>query len=312
MIEIRLLEHAVALAEHGSFALAAQAVGLSQSALSRSIQTLETQLGVPLFDRSHRRIEPTDAGNIFLARAREMIAEGGRLLDEMGSARQHQAATFNLAAGPYPAESIMAPALAEMLRAHPELQFRLRVENWVDAVKLVRAREAELCVADITQVEDDPDLIVEPLGTAQGFFVVREGHPLVGEESFSLERVLRYPLVSTSRLPPRILAPLQKQRGANQSGLLPLPAVVCEQISIIRQILARSDAVGMLVRTMIEPELRAGTLKLLRGDVPWLRTNFGVIRLRNRPLPLAGNRLIACLRDAAAKWIEEERRAAAE
>ena len=59
MFELRHLRHALGLAEHRNFARAAEALHISQSALSRSIQSLEESLEVTLFDRAHGGVEPT-------------------------------------------------------------------------------------------------------------------------------------------------------------------------------------------------------------------------------------------------------------
>jgi len=65
MIELRHLAHALALAEHRNFARAAKALHMSQSALTRNIETLEERMGLSLFERMRSGVEPTDAGNCF-------------------------------------------------------------------------------------------------------------------------------------------------------------------------------------------------------------------------------------------------------
>ena len=76
-LELRHMRHVIALAEHGSFARAATALGLSQSALSRSIQSVEREVGSSLFVRTANGVEPTDSGRVFVARIRQ-IAEAHR------------------------------------------------------------------------------------------------------------------------------------------------------------------------------------------------------------------------------------------
>ncbi len=68
MIEIRRIEQAVTLSKYRNFARAAAALGLSQPALTRSIQVLEEELGVRLFDRYPRDIVPTEFGRVLLQR----------------------------------------------------------------------------------------------------------------------------------------------------------------------------------------------------------------------------------------------------
>ena len=73
MIEIRTIRHALAVAKYGNFRKAAESLYLTQPTLTRSIQALEEILGVKLFDRGKKKVEPTPLGRIFLTRAEEVI-----------------------------------------------------------------------------------------------------------------------------------------------------------------------------------------------------------------------------------------------
>ena len=73
------LRHLLALADSGSFSRAAEAVCLTQPALSRSIQTLEDELGQPLFDRLGRHSELTPFGRAMAARARQVLDDADAL-----------------------------------------------------------------------------------------------------------------------------------------------------------------------------------------------------------------------------------------
>ena len=74
MFDMRRLRHALALAEHRNFARAAAALHITQPALSRSIQALEEGMGVLLFDRSPRDVEPTAFGELVLRHARGLAS----------------------------------------------------------------------------------------------------------------------------------------------------------------------------------------------------------------------------------------------
>lgn len=313
MIETRLLEHAIAVADHGSFAIAAQTLGMSQSALSRSIQSLESQLEVQLFNRGPKRIDLTDAGQVLLVHAREIVARNASLRHEMGLVQRNQSPSFTVAAGPYPAEAIIGTVFAKLVGLHPATQLRLRVESWNDAVKLLRAREVDLCVAEISLLGENPELQIEPLPPLQGYFVVRAGHPLLSATNRTGAEILSYPIVSTSRLPARVLSPLQQLR----EDVVPpptnaFPAINCEQVSVMRQIVSQSDFVGMFVLPVIEASLRTGELVVLGEQFPWLSTQFGVIRSRNRPLSPVGESLVELLHEVATLTLEKDRLLAAE
>jgi DNA-binding transcriptional LysR family regulator len=74
-MELRQVEHFLAVVEHGSFTAAARATRIVQSALSTSIRNLERELGTALFERTTRRVTVSEAGQAFLPRARRVVAE---------------------------------------------------------------------------------------------------------------------------------------------------------------------------------------------------------------------------------------------
>jgi DNA-binding transcriptional LysR family regulator len=69
-MELRQLRHLIAVVEHGSFSRAAEAVHLTQPALSRSIQALESEVGAAVLERNRGAIVPTDIGHLLLTHAR--------------------------------------------------------------------------------------------------------------------------------------------------------------------------------------------------------------------------------------------------
>ena len=85
------LRHLVALAESGSFSRAAERVHLTQPALSRSIQSLEEELGGSLFDRIGRRAELTAVGREILERARQLVLDAQDLNERARAAARSAA-----------------------------------------------------------------------------------------------------------------------------------------------------------------------------------------------------------------------------
>jgi DNA-binding transcriptional LysR family regulator len=74
VVDLKRLSHLVALADESHFARAAERVHLSQPAFSRSIQLLETQVGMRLFDRETGDVKPTPAGLFLVDRARRLLS----------------------------------------------------------------------------------------------------------------------------------------------------------------------------------------------------------------------------------------------
>ena len=99
-MNIRSLEHLLAVAETGSFSKAAERCFITQSALSRSIQTLETDLGGQLLDRIGKRNELTPLGQQVVERSRGIVREAAELKRVMKDSERRKAANRRKTAKP--------------------------------------------------------------------------------------------------------------------------------------------------------------------------------------------------------------------
>jgi DNA-binding transcriptional LysR family regulator len=80
-MDLRQMEYLLAVAEERNFTRAADLAGISQSGLSSAIRGLEDELGTPLFDRTTRRVELTEAGSALLPYARDMLSQAASARD---------------------------------------------------------------------------------------------------------------------------------------------------------------------------------------------------------------------------------------
>src|SRR5512135_93930 len=175
--DLRGLRHAAALGRHRNYARAAAELGITQPALTRSIQALERSLGVPLFDRGRAGVEPTEFGAILLARGAELLL-GSRELDrEIQLMRGLELGRITIAVGPYAAEISVGVALGRLARLHPKLRVRIVEVDWRRLASLVESGEFDLAIGDLSDAVDRPGLMTELVGRHRGLFVCRPGHP---------------------------------------------------------------------------------------------------------------------------------------
>lgn len=169
-MSLRALRTLVAIARHGSFVAAAEAVGLTQSAVSLHVRALEQEFRTDLFDRSRRRPTLTDAGRQAVARAQEILALydgiGAELAPGGGLAGQLRIGSIQTAlVGPVP------DALAALRADHPRL--RVHVVSGMSAELAIRVDAGELDAAVTTEpVRPHPTgLVTTPLYD-EGFWIV--------------------------------------------------------------------------------------------------------------------------------------------
>jgi len=162
-VELRQLAAVEAVARHRHFTRAAEELHLAQSALSHQIRRLERELGVALFERTSRRVVPTEAGLAIAARARRVAAEidGARQeIDELqGTLRGH------LWIGPLvPAGDVDVPGLlARFSQAHPGIEVGLREGVAADMFRGVAADELDAAFS-LLAGRPPAEFAVEPLG----------------------------------------------------------------------------------------------------------------------------------------------------
>lgn len=175
-MNLRALETLVAIAEAGSFAAAAERIGVTQSAISMQMKALEAELGVALFDRSRRPPTLNEAGRRILDGAREMTRLGEALRATAAGARARQ--RFRLGVIPTAATGIVPDALAALARRAPDL--RIRIESGLSADLARRVVQGGLDAAVVTEtarlerglsvrtIAEEPLVVVAPADAADG------------------------------------------------------------------------------------------------------------------------------------------------
>lgn len=305
--DLRLLRHARALAEEGSYARAARSLHLTQPALTRSIQELERRTGLKLFDRDSKRVGPTDLGRLFLAHARELLGRAEALDREVATMRGAGTGSLVVGSGTMPTVIFMADALASFLGKHPGVAVRLVNDNWSSLVEALRRREIDFVVAAPPPTEEMAGLVVDPLAPRQGYFFVRPGHPLVRRRELALADVAAFPILCTSRLPPALVDRLLDARGPRGAGRS-LPDVASESHEMMQRIAATTDHVLLSSLAGNRDALAQGRLVALPLADPVIRVSFAVLRLESRTLPPIADQLVAEIvaADRAAVALERE------
>jgi DNA-binding transcriptional LysR family regulator len=123
------LQLLVAIADGGSFTTAAARLGLTPSAVSKAVTRVEARLGVRLLQRTTRRVALTDAGEAYVARGRQLIADFQGLEREMSSRDKTMRGTLRVAAPTVYGSVKVAPLLVALARKHPALDVHLKCED---------------------------------------------------------------------------------------------------------------------------------------------------------------------------------------
>ncbi len=310
MLELRLIRHALALGRARNFAHAADTLNLTQPTLSRSIAALEEALGVRLFDRDSKHVEPTAFGRILLARGEALLGNEAELRREIQLLAGLEAGRLTIGAGPYAGEGSVARAVARLISAHPRLRVELLTLGPEQVVAGVLVGRFDVGVADLGGVGDESRLCVERLTSHPIYLACRPGHPLTRSSGLTLERVLAFPLVSTVLRGD--VATTASTGGAlgntdPDSGDF-MPAISVNSFAIARCILRDSDAVFPGTRSMLAADLESGHLVLLDFRVPVMRTGYSLMYLRGRSVSPAARAFMDAFRAVEAEITADDER----
>jgi len=290
-LDLRLLRHARALSEEGSFARAARTLHLTQPALSRSIQELERRTGIKLFDRNKGGVAPTDLGRVFLAHAQEVLGRAEALDREVATMRGTGTGSLVIGSGTFPTSMFMAGAVSAFLRRNPGVGIRLVNDNWVALVAALRRRELDFIVAAPPATGEAADLVMRALSPRRGCFLVRPEHPLRSRRAPALADIAAYPILCTARLTPAITECLLDARRGRDAGR-PLPDVACDSLDMMAKIAGATDHVLLSTLSASAGAIATGELAVLPFVDPRIAVTFAILRLAARTLPSIADELI--------------------
>ena len=310
MLKTTQIAHAVALARIGNFHRAAEELRISQAGLSRSIQALENQLGVKLFDRLGSGAEVTAYGEILASRGADVVTAANDLEREIALMRGLDSGQLSVAAGPYPMAMTVMPALSRLLAERPRLRVRAKQTDWQAVTDAVAHQEVDFAIAETSYARQFDALSTKVTGEHMVLFVCRAEHPLLSLEKPELTDILSFPVAGTP-VPDRVADRFgDRSVGAyRDTGNGPLrPSIEVDQISAALEISIRSDVVMATPLSLVEGHLETGALRVIRLVAPWFRLSYGVITVRGRSLSPSAEALLGHVEAVEAGIREREKR----
>jgi DNA-binding transcriptional LysR family regulator len=247
-IELRKLQHVAVLARTASFVRAAQALNITQSALTRSIQALEARYAIRLFDRDRSGVRLTAVGREFLKRAQPLLNEAEdltRFLQRTGKGEIGQV-IFGLST--LPAKLFLAPLVLHLFKAKQGLHCSVAVRHPDELLDMLENDKIEFFLASTVPAGRAGSLEITELAEICTTFMVREGHPLLDRSTLSFADITPYPIL-VSQFEPSSGGPIDFM-DAHANTLL------SDDYSSLMQVALGSDAIWI---TAILPAIDAGT-----------------------------------------------------
>ncbi|SFP61641.1 DNA-binding transcriptional regulator, LysR family [Variovorax sp. PDC80] len=277
-VSLQQLRALAAVAETGSFTLAAESLQLTQPAISHLVKRMEEDLGQPLVVRG-RRIRMTDAGQMMVDTAVRAL----RLIDESVNACRSQAQLREgrvvLAVGHLTAGALMPPLLGRFAQKHPKLATTLLDSTAEQMISRILSQEADLGFgSDIGQAHSE--LATEPLFVERMALFVREDHPLAQRSSIEARQLEALPFIHVN--PDANVWRAVSRQLSSVANVYPQVAHHVSMLSTAFGLIQAGAGVALLpryVEVLMPPNLRA-----LAVTRPVLEYPLVAVRLAKHPL----------------------------
>lgn len=292
---IVLLVH---LDEQRSVLQAAKAAHMTQPGASKLLAELEESLGVQLFRRHARGVEPTWYGEIMMRHARSALAEMDRAQDEIAALRSGLTGQVAIGAVVNPGMNVVPIAVASLKEHHPRVLVRIEIDNSEMLVRRLLSGELDIVVARLPGSHGVGELSFEGLAEEKHRVIARAGHPLAGKRRLDLGDLVDQPWI----LPPSgsVLRDRLDSTFVHRGLGPPRNVVETATLTVITSLLQRTDMLSALQEETIEPYCRAGLLTILPVTLAIRMEPFGIITRRDHQISPCAEALLKALREAAA------------
>lgn len=293
--ELRQIRHVVVLGAHLSFTHAAKELGITQSALTRSIQAIEERARARLFDRDRGRVSLTETGKAYLERAAALLRDADDLDRLLQQSAAGEAGEVHFGMTSAIARALLPDILVQELHDRPRLREMVQLGTPKALLAGVGSETLEFCICG-EQPAPPPGLRTAIIGTMPLALLVRAGHPAPASE-VTLD-LAGYPLLLSGQ-------PTDAERIADlmRPIILAPPSIIVDDLGILTHLALHSDAVWMTARPTMVPALLSGIMRELPLP-PDLNVQFRVVMYSHerRTLSPAARRLADTMRAQAARW----------
>lgn len=289
----RRLEYVVSTARHGSFTAAAQQVGVTQSAISKSVADLERELGFSLFTRTAQGVLVTVEGRSFVERASRLLDEARDLLRGSLAGSDPYAGVLRIGVCPPSLEWLLVEPLTTLISRHPSVTVEIVGGNFDRIVQLLRSGALDLALGYEVTFQEQADFRRDTLPPLLTTLFSRRGHPILANQTITKADLAKYNLILPSGLTANdfMWRQIYEEAGADASGSIN----IIDSFPIVSRLVRITDAIS--VTSIHFSETNAFSKHFETVPVPGFLQSFPLCcatRLRWSPRPAVRALIKAC------------------
>ena len=197
-MDIQGIQAFLTVSDTGSFSRAADALFLTQPAVSKRIQALEHSLGITLFDRIGKSVRLTEAGHALLPSCRRIVAEIAESQRIISNLRMTTSGTLSLATSHHIGLHRLPPVLREFSDSYPDVKLKLSFMDSEEACQQIINGDIELAIITLPG-EDNDRLEMKPVWNDPLCVVVSKHHQLATESRLNIKQLLNHAAILPAR-----------------------------------------------------------------------------------------------------------------
>lgn len=265
MITLDRIRYFAVLAKYQHIGQASKALGLSPSALSSAIRSLEEELGDELFLREKKRLKLNERGSAFLVNAVKLLEDADRLKSEFLTASTELKGHHRLGGSHYLVEKLLAPACLLLRKKNPKVTFELVSVDTSLAAAQVKSGSLDGALvfrSDYTEAFEEKILLADEFRIA-----VRSGHPILREDKRTVVQKLNQLPAMTFR-PSLGVGLWERHPALGSTGIVPKHACFYDDSRTAIQLITRTDGWGFLPSSIISSEKSLRSLSTIKLSLP--------------------------------------------
>lgn len=245
-IDLKRMRYIVEVAKAEAITLAGENLGITQSALSRSIAEVEEALGVKLFHRRPRGIALSEQGELFVSQAEQILGNVDDLISDIQASESKVAGRICL--GVTPSSNLIHAhyAIRELAKEFPQVEVKVVTGSPQTLCPRMLAGDIHLIIGS-SYLNRWSELDVISLAELHFACLLRKGHPLAQSTSISEVDVLSYPLILPASVNP--IHSDTAKRYAHHDLDPPKPRYVTDDIDLVLQLVHATDAWFPMMQT---------------------------------------------------------------
>jgi DNA-binding transcriptional LysR family regulator len=284
-MDLRQLEMFHAVAERSGFTPAGAHLHVAQSAISRKVKLLEQELGEPLFQRAHKRVYLTPAGEVMLRYTRRIFQNLRHASLEVSRVARLKRGTVRIGTGMTACMYQLPPVLESFQARYPGVDIKVVTGSTREVLAHIENSVLDVGVVTLPVVSRNLEMV--PFATEEMVVVTSPRHPLSHKRrSLSLADLADQPMIlfsedsSTRRL---------IDQHFQNAGLLPKVAMEAQTVATIKPLVRINLGISILPLPAVSAEAQRGELRYLRLQGKPLVRQIGLVYLKSdeQPKPLS-------------------------